>query len=77
MTKRINLSELNGVPLKTINHVTGNAAAYLDYNLLLTVGESAHPMAQNLRDIGVHGTSPTAVTVSTDYQSVLYFGESM
>ncbi len=71
------LSEVDGIPLKTINHVVGTTAAILDYDMVLTVGESDHPMAQNLLDFGVDGTSPTMMTISTDYQSVLYFGEPM
>lgn len=73
----LTMSELNGVPMKTINYASGTAYTILNYQLLLTVGESQHPMAQNLRDIGVDGAAPTMLTVSTDYQSVLYFGEPM
>ena len=73
----LTLSEVNGAPLKTINHVTGTAANYLTHDLLLTIGASVNPMAQNLRDFGVDGTSPTMITISTDYQSILYFGSLM
>ena len=73
----VTLSVLNDIPLKTINYATGTATMYLSHDLLLTIGASAHPMAQNLRDMGVDGTAPATVMVSTDYQSVLYFGNPM
>ncbi len=71
------MTELNGSPMMTINHTSGTNNLNMGHDLVLTVGASSHVMAQNLRDIGVDMTSPTMVTVSTDYQSVLYYGEPM
>ena len=73
----LTMSELNGLPMKTINYASGTAYTIFNYELLLTVGDSPHPMAQNLRDFGVDSAAPTMITVSRDYQSVLYFGEPM
>jgi len=70
-------SVLNDAPIKTINHTTGTFSAIINYDLQLTIGSSSHEMAQNLRDIGVDGAAPTMVTVSTDYQSILYFGNPL
>jgi len=71
------MTELDGVAMKTINHVSGNGEVYLNHDLLLTAGASSHPLAQNLRDMGLDGAAPTMVMASPDYHSILYFGAPM
>jgi len=70
-------SVYNDAPMKTINHATGTYNTIISYDLLLALGSSSHAMAQNLRDMGVDGAAPTLVTVSTDYQSILYLGNPL
>ena len=73
----LNFSVIDNVPLKTIIHVTGTYNMYVNFDSLLTVGESLNPMAQNLREMGVDGTSPTMLLLSTNYQAILYLGNPM
>ncbi len=76
----VTASDLDGVPIKLINYVTyANTTLHLTglNDMVLTVGESTHPMAQNLRDFGLDGTSPESVTIATNYHSILYFGNPM
>jgi len=78
MASSLTMSVLNGDPIRTINHlITGSGNLYFTHDILLTVGGSTHPMADNLRDLGVDLTQPTMVEISFDYQSLLYNSSPM
>jgi len=70
----VTYSHLGGKTLRAAVNVRGNYKAYFAHNLKLSVGNSQHVMANNLRTLGLNNARPLAVLGSTDFQSRLNLG---
>lgn len=73
----ITYSQLNGQPLRTPVNVRGDVHTSLGGKLRLQVGTSTHPMAQHLRQLGLHNAKPLLVQFTDAFQSRLNAGEIM
>lgn len=71
----ITYSSLKGAALRTAVDVRGKVETSLGGNLTLHIGDSAHPMAQHLRDLGLQGAKPVLLQVSDEFQSRLPAGQ--
>lgn len=67
----------NDVPLRTEVRVRGRMRFFLQQSLRLHVGDSDHPMARDLRAMGLDGKRPLFVLDSDRFQSVFQEGQEM
>lgn len=65
------------VPLRTAVRVRGRMRFFLQQSLTLQVGDSDHPMARDLRLMGLDGKRPLFVMDSDRFQSVFHEGREM
>ena len=70
----VTYSHLNGKILRSSVNARGDYKAYLAHNLRLSVGDSGHEMAENLRVLGLRNSRPMVVLVSENFQSRLSDG---
>jgi hypothetical protein len=68
-------SFVDGKLLRTPVKVRGMMKLRLNHDLHLHVGSSAHPMANDLRLLGLDGKKPMLVMDTEKFQSVFYKGE--
>lgn len=68
----ITYSFIHGQLFKTPVKVRGMMKLRLNHNLRLSVGSSAHPMANDLRLLGLDGKKPLIVMDTEKFQSVFY-----
>lgn len=64
----------NGVMLRTIVNARGKSWLAAPGTVRLHVGDSPHPMAQRLRELGLHNARPVALLGTTQFQSRLNGG---
>lgn len=64
----------HGRPWRTVVDVEATFAWRRAGDVRLVVGDSNHPMAANLRVLGLHGRRPLVFAVSHDWKSVLHRG---
>lgn len=67
----VTYSVLNGRKMRATVTVRGPVTLRGKGGLRLTVGDSDHQMARNLRELGLHGRQPFLVTDTTRFQSRL------
>lgn len=67
-------SQLNGQKLRATVNVRGGGDIHLPGSLRLSVGLSSHPMAQTLRNLGLHGARPVWLSATDQFQSRLNLG---
>jgi hypothetical protein len=60
--------------LRTVVKVRGRMKLYIQHSLQLEIGESDHPMANDLRLLGLDGKKPMVVMDSDKFQSVFDAG---
>jgi len=70
----VTYSHLNKKLLRSSINARGSYKAYLAHRLKLSVGDSLHNMAKNLRELGLENSRPIAVLSSPDFQSRLSDG---
>lgn len=70
----VTYSYLNDKLIRSSVNARGNYKAYLAHQLCLTVGNTQHNMADNLRLLGLDGSRPIAVMASQNFQSRLSDG---
>ena len=70
-------SFLNDETLSTAVNVRRGASLRSAGSMKLTVGNSSHPMAERLRDLGLDEKAPLAVMSTTNFQSRLNLGISV
>ncbi|MDH5401671.1 MAG: acetoacetate decarboxylase family protein [Candidatus Heimdallarchaeota archaeon] len=68
-------SILNGDELRTVVNVRGGVTLSGSGSCKLSVGESDHPMAIRLRDLGLNNSKPILMTRTTKFQSRLNAGK--
>jgi hypothetical protein len=71
----ITYSFRDGKKLRTEVKVRGRMNLYLQQSLKIAIGDSDHPMARDLRLLGLDGKKPLIVMDSDKFQSV--FGEGV
>ena len=71
----ITYSFRNGKKLRTEVNVRGRMKCYLQQSVRLEVGDSDHPMAKDIRLLGLDGKKPLMLMDSDKFQSV--FGEGL
>lgn len=64
-------SELDGKPVRSTIEVRNGSRLHVPGGMRLKVGQSRHRMANNLRDLGLDGAQPLAVTSTDRFQSRL------
>lgn len=69
------LSQLDGTVLRTIVEARGPHRGGPARGLQLKVGDSAHPMATQLRDLGLDGARPDLAVYTHRAKSLLYLGD--
>lgn len=67
-------SQLKGQKLRASVNVRGGGDLHLPGSLRLSVGASAHPMAQTLRQLGLDGARPVWLSATHRFQSRLNLG---
>ncbi|MFU8805859.1 MAG: acetoacetate decarboxylase family protein [Bradymonadaceae bacterium] len=65
---------LDGALLRTHVDVRGRSWTHAPGSMQLDVGPSDHPMARNLRTLGLDGARPTVVMATDRFQSLLHAG---
>ena len=70
----VTYSHLSGKTLRSSVNARGNYKAYLAHQLKLTIGNSQHNMAENLRILSLDNSRPIAALGSHDFQSRLSDG---
>jgi hypothetical protein len=70
-------SILAGKPLKTVVRVMTPWNLSGGGNFQLRIGKSAHPMADNLRTLGLDGARPILLQYADPFQSLLFPGRSL
>ena len=71
------LSLLNGKTIKTLVRLLTPFQTGSGDDFVLKVGTSQHPMAKNLRSLGLDGTSPALVRYADPFQALLFPGGAM
>jgi hypothetical protein len=68
-------SRKNGRNLRTCVNVRGRMRLFPAQSLIIRVGDSGHPMAEDLRILGLHGKRPLLVMDSDRFQAVFREGK--
>ena len=71
----LTFSLLEGRVVKTLIHVVTPSQLGSGDGFLLEIGESAHPMADNLRALALDGATPVLVQYADPFQSLLFLGQ--
>ena len=69
-----NYDRLDGRDLKTAIDVRGRSTMRLAGGVRLAVGESTHPMATTLRELGLDGAQPLALVTTPNVRVLLHAG---
>lgn len=70
----VTYSRLDSKTLRAVINVRGSNKAHPGHGLKLSLGDSQHHMAQNLRTLGLDNQRPLMVLSSSDFQSRLNLG---
>ena len=70
----VTYSRLDSKTLRAVINVRGSNRAHPGHGLKLSLGDSQHHMAQNLRTLGLDNQRPLMVLSSSDFQSRLNLG---
>jgi hypothetical protein len=76
-TDIVTFTQLDGKLLKTLIQVLTPARVGSGEGFMLSVGTSRHPMAKNLRTLGLDGARPVGVNYSDPFQALLFPGRAL
>lgn len=76
-TDIVTFTQLDGKLIKTLIQVLTPARVGSGEGFVLSVGSSKHPMAKNLRSLGLDGARPAGVSYSDPFQALLFPGRAL